>query len=132
MISVSQAISLSLFLSFFSFLRSNCIELDFREISYLVYISKHICSEILKNVSLLWNDVVKGIGILTIDSHWIYFEGRNISWPLSEQYPSCQSFDLFDLFNMNSIVPSNIFIDFNTFDFLGATLLLEERNKVDI
>ena len=36
MISVSQAISLSLFYSLFPVLRSDCIELGFNDISYLV------------------------------------------------------------------------------------------------
>ena len=56
--------------------------------------------DILRNVSSRWNDVVLLVRIYTADNEMLRLDGRNISWPLADQFPSCQLSDLFDYFNI--------------------------------
>ena len=56
-------------------------------------------------------------------------QGKNIKWRQAEEFPSCQRFDLFDYYDMDSFTPDTIFFAFNKIDGLGATLLLEDRNR---
>ena len=86
--------------------------------------------EILKNVSMKWNDIVSSIRIHTIGHENKIVSGKNIKWPIAEQFPSCQVLDLFDHFDMDKITPKQIYIFFNAEYSLKATLLLEERNMV--
>ena len=86
--------------------------------------------DILKNVSMKWNNIVSSIRIHTIGHENKIVSGKNINWPIAEQFPSCQVLDLFDHFDMDKITPKQIYIFFNAEYSLKATLLLEERNKV--
>ena len=56
--------------------------------------------------------------------------GKNIKWRKAEEYPSCQRLDLFDYYDMDSFTPQQVFFAFNKIDNLGATLLLEDKNRV--
>ena len=77
-----------------------------------------------------WNRIVRSVGIFTTESRWIWLNGKNISWSIAEQFPSCQLLDLFDYFDMESITPKQIFFNFQKMDNIGVTLLIEERNKM--
>ena len=56
--------------------------------------------------------------------------GKDINWSKADQYPSCQPLDLFDYYDMDSFTPKHIFFAFNKIENLGATLMLEDRNRV--
>ena len=56
--------------------------------------------------------------------------GKDINWSKADQYPSCQPLDLFDYYDMETFTPKHIFFAFNKIDNLGATLLLEDKNRV--
>ena len=76
-----------------------------------------------------WSEIVSSIGIYTIDHQHIRVYGKNINWPIAEQFPSCQVLDFFDYFDMDAITPKQIFIYFNAKYSMKATIYLEERNK---
>ena len=102
-------------LSLFSF-RSDCIELDFKEIYYLVLNHFYFFHF---NTSLR---------IYTIDGIDHYINGTNISWSIAEQYPSCQAFDLFDYLDKDDVKPKQIFFVLKATKEFGATIQFEERN----
>ena len=77
-----------------------------------------------------WNEVISSIRIHTIGHKNLIVSGKAISWPIAEQFPSCQVLDLFDNFDMDGHTPKQIYIFFNAEFSTKATLLLEERNKV--
>ena len=89
-----------------------------------------ISIEILKNVSFNWIDLLKDAAIYSIDKKFKIFNGKNIRWPIAEQYPSCQPLDLFDYFNMDANTPLQIFFNFSIVDNMQVTLLIEDRKKV--
>ena len=55
----------------------------------------------MKNLTFNWNDFVKKAAVYSIDNSMKRIDGVNISWPIAEQYPSCQPLDLFDYFDMD-------------------------------
>ena len=86
--------------------------------------------EILKNVSFNWNDFVRKAGVYSIDNKYKTVRGMNISWPIAEQFPSCQPLDLFDYFDMEAKTPLQILFTFYLVDNMQVTFLLEDRNRV--
>ena len=59
------------------------------------------------------------VAIDTTDYQHQEVSGKNIRWPIEEQYPSCQPFDLFDYFPMDTIVPKKVSFVFNIVDNFG-------------
>ena len=77
-----------------------------------------------------WDEIVSFVRVHTIGHKNLIVSGKNITWPIAEQFPSCQVLDLFDYFDMKDNTPKQIFFVFNSNYSMKATLLLEERNKV--
>ena len=77
-----------------------------------------------------WDEIVSFVRVHTIGHKNLIVSGKNITWPVAEQFPSCQVLDLFDYFDMKDNTPKQIFFVFNSNYSMKATLLLEERNKV--
>ena len=72
--------------------------------------------------------MIKSIELVTFEMERIKLPKEKIIWSISEQYPSCQSFDLYDFIEETKI-PKTIWFRFNVLENLGATLFVEERNK---
>ena len=84
--------------------------------------------DILKNISLNWNKIVKGITIYTNENYEkISIQGEKIHWKMVAQYPSCQTIDLFDFFNSEKRAIKEIHFKFNMVKNMGVTLLIEDR-----
>ena len=77
-----------------------------------------------------WDEIVSFVRVHTIGHKNLIVSGKNVTWPIAEQFPSCQVLDLFDYFDMKDNTPKQIFFVFNSNYSMKATLLLEERNKV--
>ena len=85
--------------------------------------------ETLRNISLDWNGIIRFINIYT-GSQSIVLEGKNITWPIAEQFPSCHPLDLFDYFDMDLLTPiKQISFHFNQVENIGVTILIEDKNK---
>ena len=72
--------------------------------------------------------MIKSIELVTFEMERIKLPVEKIIWSISEQYPSCQSLDLFD-FVEETKIPKTIWFRFNVLENLGVTLFVEERNK---
>ena len=70
------------------------------------------------------------IRVYTTDKIW--FEtvyGENITWSLTQQYPSCQLLDVTKYFDFQKHTPIQIFIHLSKLDNIGVSIFLEESNK---
>ena len=81
-------------------------------------------------MSYNWTDFIRNAGVYSIDNKYRTIHGMNISWPIAEQFPSCQPLDLFDYFEIDANTPLQIFFDLYLVDNMQVTLLLEDRNRV--
>ena len=72
--------------------------------------------------------MIKSIKLVTFKMERIKFPKEKIIWSNSEQYPSCQSLDLYDFIEETKI-PKTIWFRFNVLENLSAILFVEERNK---
>ena len=91
--------------------------------------------EILKNVSQDWKNIFIKIAITSIDKKngrkkYEYVYGRNIRWPIAEEYPSCQPLDLFDYSRMDALTPQRMTFKFKFGFNMRLTLHMEDRNAV--
>ena len=81
-------------------------------------------------MSYNWTDFIRNAGVYSIDNKYKTVDGMNISWPIAEQFPSCQPLDFFDYFDMEAKTPLQILFTFYLVDNMQVTFLLEDRNKV--
>ena len=73
--------------------------------------------------------LVDEVEISTIKEEYFTVSGKDIKWQIAEQYPACQSLDLFDYFDIEKYKPWIVKFKFLKTDNLGVSLMLEERNK---
>ena len=90
----------------------------------------YLCLDVLRNISLNWMEIVKEITININENYEkIEIKGEQIEWKLAEQYPSCQSIDLFELFKLKKSTIRKVQFRFRIVENMGVTILTEDRKR---
>ena len=85
--------------------------------------------EVLKNVSFNWNNIISEVHVYTTNKTVYAIDGENMTWSLTQQYPSCQMLDMTEYFDFEEYTPLQIFIYLSKLDKIGVSVFFEETNK---
>ena len=87
--------------------------------------------DILQNISFDWTKILLHINMIYTDgTRAKTLPSTNISWMLEPEYPSCQTIDISRYFDLETLSPMQIFINFNKLKNVGVSLHILEKNKV--
>ena len=76
-----------------------------------------------------WQDIIVKVAIYTTDLKTFTVHGKEIHWEMMQMYPSCQSMDLFEMFNMEEITPKMVKFYFKKIKNYKVKISMIERNK---
>ena len=75
-----------------------------------------------------WSSIVKEVGIFTSDQTKLTIEGKNIAWPKTFIFPSCQLIDLTTFWDLKVHTPMYIWLHFYKYH-RTVTLYILDKNK---
>lgn len=84
----------------------------------------------LSKVSFNWKDILKEVNLWTIDTNKFIVSGNDIKWSLLPSgYPTCQTIDLTESFDLKMQTPMLIAFRFFPRKNLGVSLQIEDRKR---
>ena len=75
-----------------------------------------------------WSYIVKEVGILTIKGKKLTITGRDITWPKTFIFPTCQMIDLTDFWDLKLHTPLYMWLNFHKHN-RSVALTLFDKNK---
>ena len=88
---------------------------------------ENISLDVLSNITFDWAEVLDKVSIQTLSGRYIRVSGKNISWPPTPQFPSCQTLDLSHYLDVTSDAPWYIFFHLKKIENLGITLEIGDK-----
>lgn len=84
--------------------------------------------DLLSNISFNWKNILKEVNLWKSDGKQLAVSGRDIKWSLLPSgYPTCQSIDLTESFDLKMKTPLLIAFRFFPSENLGVSLQIEDR-----
>ena len=84
--------------------------------------------EMMSNISMNWNSIVKEVGILSTEGKKLTIKGEHIMWPNYFSFPTCQLIHLESLFDLKLHTPLYIWVQFHKHSRTVAFNILD-KNK---